>query len=537
MKKTINRLFGKTTSSIRNALGFSPLRNDNTRQLKKLCDAIERRDFRLIKKLMAKGVSLDHLSNFYGTVIHAIYRLTDGDPKSLKFFLDRGVDYSARDTSNNTLLDTLIIEGRLDLVKLMIQRQSFNVLDSSEFSTPVQKAICYQQEAIVECILESSNQRSDHPQIVADMLFETVLQDDVDLARLILNYKFDLERTWQNGGSLLHFVKSTEMFALLVQQGLDVNHKDEYGISIISKLVVENQEALVLAMLELEPDLSDDVAGIYELVITAAKNNNTRVIEALLEFERSKDIDKEDKDKQMGFCSWVLCQAVEDRCSLDVLKFLVNYGADINGRNFYNQTPIMIAAIKNNPYYIRYLTALKVKVNLVDDFGRSALMYAVINRSNKCIKVLLANNADISLSDKKGFDVAMHCFVSGNKFIADLLVQNNIPLLQEYDDKKTSLIFAAMAGNTDMVRYLINEGADCDAADIKKRTALMYAAANNHCESVYALIEAHANTTLLDKNGHTAAEMSKTDELADLFDRKFPHQSMVGAKRSTELRP
>jgi len=536
MKKTINKLFDKTTSSIRNALGFSPLRNDKIRQLKKLGDAIARRDFRLIKKIMARGATLDHLANLYGTVIHAIYRLTDGDPKSLKFFLDRGVDYSARDTSNNTLLDTLIIEGRLDLVKQMIQRQPFEVLDSSEFSTPIQKAICYQQEAIVECVLESSRQREDHAQIVADMLFEIVLQDDIDLAHLILKYKFDLKRTWHNGGSLLHFVKSTEMFALLVEKGLDVNHKDEYGISIISKLVVENQESLVLAMLQLEPELSDDVAGIYELVITAAKNNNTRVIEALLEFEQARNNDKAEKEKQSGFCSWVLCQAVEDRCSLDVLKFLVNYGADINGRNFYNQTPLMIASIKNNPYYIRYLSALKVEVNLMDDFGRSALMYAVINRSNKCIKVLLANNADISLTDKKGFDVAMHCFVSGNKFIADLLVQNNVLLLQEYDDKKTSLIFAAMAGNTEMVTYLINEGADYDAADIKKRTALMYAAANNHYDSVRVLIESNANTTLLDKNGHTAAEMSKTDELSDLFDRKFPRPSIAGVESSTVLR-
>ena len=447
MKKTINKLFGKTTSSIRDALGFSPLRNDNTRRFKKLSDAIARRDFRMIKKLMAKGVSLNHLENLFGTAIHAIYRLTDGDLKSLNFFLDRGIDYAARDTSNNTLLDTLIIEGRLDLVKAMIQRQPVEVLDSSEFSTPVQKAIRYQQEAIVDCILKSSSEYENHDQIVADMLFETVQQDDIDLAKMVLKYKFDLQRTWQNGGSLLHFVKSTEMFTLLIKQGLDVNHKDEYGISVISKLVVENQESLILAMLQLEPDLSDDIAGIYELVITAAKNNNTRVIEALLEFERQQNVDKPEKEIQTGFTSWVLCQAVEDRCSLDVIKFLVNYGADINGRNFYNQTPLMIAAIKNNPYYIRYLTALNVEVNLVDDFGRSALMYAVINRSNKCIKVLLANNADISLTDKKGFDVAMHCFVSGNKFIADLLVQKNIVLLREYDDKKTSLIFAGRIGH------------------------------------------------------------------------------------------
>ncbi len=522
MKKTLSKLLGKTTSSVRIALGFKSGKNVNSRQQKKLSDAIVRHDYRKIKKMLAKGVSLSHLESLFGTVIHGIYHLTDGDIKSLNFFLDRGVDYVARDSSNKTILDTLIIDDRMDVLKALIQRQPFTVLDSSEFSTVAQTAIHDQQEELIERILEFSAERDNFNDIVADMLFEAVLHDNVKLAKLILKNKFNRKRTWQNGGSLLHFVKSTGMLALIVKQGLNVNHKDEYGLSVISKLVVENQESLILAMLKLEPELSDDVAGIYELVITAAKNNNTRVIEALLEFERGQNTSKAFSEKRKSFCQWVLCQVIEDRCSLDVIKFLVNYGAEINGRNFYNQTPLMIACIKNNPYYIRYLTALHVNVNLVDDFGRSALLYAIINRSNKCIKVLLANNANISLADNKGFDVAMHCFVSGNKFIADLLVQKSIVLLREYDDNKTSLIFAAMAGNTDMVTYLIEAGADCNMADKKKRTALMYAAANNHLDSVRVLIEANANISLKDKNGHTASDMAKTNEVANLFMCIFP---------------
>ncbi|VAW74763.1 hypothetical protein MNBD_GAMMA12-3383 [hydrothermal vent metagenome] len=533
MKKTLSKLLGKTTSSVRIALGFKASKNVNSRQQKKLSEAIVCHDYRKIKKMLAKGISLSHLKSLYGTVIHGIYRLTDGDIKSLNFFLDRGVDYTARDSSHKTILDTLIADDRLDVLKALIQRQPFAVLDSSEFMTVAQAAIYNQQEELIKCIIEFSAERDDFDEIVADMLFETVLQDNLTLARLILKNKFNRKRTWQNGGSLLHFVKSTEMLALMVKQGLNVNHKDECGLSVISKLVVENQEPLVLAMLKLEPELSDDVAGIYELVITAAKNNSIHVIEALLRFERGQNTNKVVSEKRNNFCREVLCQVIEDRCSLDVIKFLVNYGAEINGRNFYNQTPLMIACIKNNPYYIRYLTALNVNVNLVDDFGRSALLYAIINRSNKCIKVLLANNVDIKLADNKGFDVAMHCFVSGNKFIADLLIQKNIVLLKKYDDKKTSLIFAAMAGNTDMVTYLIEAGADYDMADKKKRTALMYAAANNHLDSVRILIEANANISLKDKNGHTAADMAKTNEVANLFMCVFPRSVPVTKNRES----
>lgn len=536
MKKTLSNLIDK--AGLRNVLGFRSNKNDKTRQLKKLSDAIMRRDFKLIKKLMSKGLSLDHLVSPFGTAIHAIYRLSDGDKKILRYFLDHGVDDRARDGTNHTLLDTLVIEGRLDLVKMMIQRnKDFHVHDDSGFTTPAQKAIRYQQDAIIECILEHSSNHNNHAEIVTDMLFEAVLIDDQELAALTFKYKLDKQRIWQNGASLLHFVKSPEMLDLLYDQGFDINQQDDNGVSIISKWVVENQEALVLALLKLGPDLSDNVAGIYDLVITAAKNNNRVLLEGLLEYEQKQADDNINSDKKSGFCSWVLCQAVEDRCSLNVIKYLVNYGADLNGRNYYNQTPLMVAAIKNNPYYVKYLLAHKVEIDVQDDFGRSALMHAVINRSDKCLKVLLSNNVDVSLTDKKGFDVAMHCLVSGNQYIADLLAQHKVALNQKYYDNKTSMIFAAMAGNVEMVEYLINAKVDLNVADIKKRTALMYASANNHIGCVRALIESGANTLLRDKNNHTAANLAKSDAVVEIFERSLANSAAAVQQQDVELRP
>ena len=169
--------------------------------------------------------------------------------------------------------------------------------------------------------------------------------------------------------------------------------------------------------------------------------------------------------------------------SLDVVKTLIDVGADIMMKDKYGQTAydlaknetikkilnvtadLLKAAQKSDttPQKIKAFIKLGANVNARNNDGMTVLMLNAINNPNsEDIKILVAAGADLNAKTRNG---------------------------------STALMLAAEKCKTpDIMKVLIALSADVNTSDDKGRTALMRAVSSNaSLENIKALIEAGAN--------------------------------------------
>ena len=81
-----------------------------------------------------------------------------------------------------------------------------------------------------------------------------------------------------------------------------------------------------------------------------------------------------------------------ENVSVAEVKFLIFFGADVNARNTYGITPLMLAASRNrNPAVVETLINAGADVNAKDQGGRTALMWARKHNKNSAVIDVLVN--------------------------------------------------------------------------------------------------------------------------------------------------
>lgn len=118
--------------------------------------------------------------------------------------------------------------------------------------------------------------------------------------------------------------------------------------------------------------------------------------------------------------------------NLDMVMKLFSDGEDINKRNRYGQTPLMMALLgnakkKNKHAVITYLLKKKTDVNVLNGHGDSALHIAIkastfSDISAKVIRALVEAGADITLRNKDGKTPSQYAYHLGNVKIGDFLL-------------------------------------------------------------------------------------------------------------------
>lgn len=224
--------------------------------------------------------------------------------------------------------------------------------------------------------------------------------------------------------------------------------------------------AKISALIAAGADVNErDRAGGKTALHWAAKGGNRAALETLIASKADLNV----KDRQGRTALW---GAVET--DLEIVKFLVEKGADVNARDQINSSPLLWAAGFGKPETVAYLLSKKADVKSTDDNGWTPLIWAAGLGQPQTVDILVKSGADLAAADKQTGD--------------------------------TPLLRGARTGKADSLRILLAAGADIKAKNKAGQSALHLAAASGSPEKLQILLDAKADPAATDDKGWTALD-------------------------------
>ena len=377
----------------------------------------------VVSLLIKAGADVNVQDNDGNTLL--MLAAVGGNPEVVSLLLDAGVDPNVKDNVGKTARERAMQRGIKENVaaldaharKLFIlDSVSVAVLEPATFMTLF--SICTPQEA------------------------EFAIKTGVDV-----NAKNDHGRTplmwvaWRNS--------YPEVVSTLVKAGADVNAQDNYGRTPLMWAARFSSNPKIVSTL-IKADADVNAKNNYEygstpLMLAAGHNPSPGVVLALLEggadanIENNRGKTARDFAVQQGKSDIVdildahigkLLAAAE--ASRDPAKFMtfctsgtpqevdaaIKSGADINAKNSYGDTPLMLAAGKGNLKVVSLLVKAGADVNAKNDDGDTPLVWATYKDNPEVVSLLLKAGADSRIKNNSGKTARDYAVEKGVKMVA-----------------------------------------------------------------------------------------------------------------------
>lgn len=202
----------------------------------------------------------------------------------------------------------------------------------------------------------------------------------------------------------------------------------------------------------------------------------------------------------------------------------VNNGADVNGfikssSNGYAVTPFLIFAVKRKkPDMIKFLLDYGADVNIKDVWGATSLHYAVWNCPTKISAILLSGGADVNSRDAHGYTPFYTVLIKRNRKLTNLLAAAGAdPNIKDKDGNNAINLISSLSFPfpADIVRSVIKLGSDINVPDNKGETPLMKVAALKDIPLMKILLSAGADIRQTNIYGMTAIDILKAETQND----------------------
>jgi ankyrin repeat protein len=451
-----------------------------------------------------------------------------GDVEEVKRMLIR-VDPNTRDICGRAPLHYAAREGRVEVIKLLLERGAYpNAWDNCD-KTPLHYAAERGDVEIVRLLLEKGAYPNARDYRGRTPLHEAAKNGHVDIVRLLLEHGANPNAlTFADWGEVtpLYYAAEKgyiEIVRLLVRRGANIG---------ISPLYVATAEGHVHVVKFLLQQVADPSTVVNDLLITASGYGHTEVVKLLL--EHGANPNAKDKDGETP-----LHEAAKNG-RVDVVKLLLNHGADPNARDYRGRTPLHYAAEYGYSDIVRLLL----------EHGTLSLFDAVTKGDVEGVKLWLERGVDPNVN--VGGSTPLHVAAErGYVEIVELLLSRKWRVEVDARDGRgfTPLQYACFgllhAGPVSVGRYrdvvvaLLRRGADPDVRDEEGNTVLHWAASRGHGWVVDLLVRYGADLYAKNKRGRTPLDVAVGEAKTVLREwaRRFKGEAPPPPRGYIEIEP
>lgn len=190
-------------------------------------------------------------------------------------------------------------------------------------------------------------------------------------------------------------------------------------------------------------------------------------------------------------------------CGLtEVVRVLLECGADANTENARSKTPLILATELISPYDIQIVQMLvrsgaaSVNHRTRGRNANTALLHAAKFGNIEVIKELVNYDADINFRSPDGSTALMRASYYNHVEIVRYLLNHGAVVDEKNGRGETALYTAAFRGHLNVVKILIDYGADVDEPDIDGDTPLNVACYEFRPEIIAHLLMSHADVNM-----------------------------------------
>jgi ankyrin repeat protein len=346
--------------------------------------AIQTESLDVVKLLVSQGADVHERGIGGATLLHE-FETYAGSPDVMKFLVSQGADVNATDNDGNTPLHHAARNDLLDAVKCLVSLgANVNAIDHRGM-TPLHEGLSFRGECSVELVEYLLSQGADvHAQ---DRYGRTALD-------------YAMGAGYAAGSSEMTEEKRNVIDVLQKASGVAESSSE-------SSMEPEAEEESV--------PLSDDDTSMTELVLPPL-----------------------DASETSSLLYYLLRDAISIE-NIELIKFALEQGADVNGASTSGGTPLHWAIWESSLDVVKLLVSQGADIHTIGQYGRTPLHWAVWKGSIDMADFLISQGADVNAMGGEG---------------------------------KTPLLESAQFCSVEMVEYLLSQGADVHAQDSNGKTAL-----------------------------------------------------------------
>ncbi|MDR2457355.1 MAG: ankyrin repeat domain-containing protein [Clostridiales Family XIII bacterium] len=317
-----------------------------------------------------------------------------------------------------------------------------------------------------------------------------------------------------------------EIASLLIDRGVDISVTTKSGTNV-----------LMLAVKRDMPEIVKKILSKKTIDINAKdKNGRTPLSIALSEINLKMAL----LLKSEGALPSNLLESslISD---FESLKKFIDLKAELEVRDIYGHTPLIIAFLSHNYEIASYLLKNKADINARNNAGQSPALIAAMQSDTEMLSLALQYNADVLLGDANGLTPLSYAIFFDNYEIIGQIIEYNKSAIDAVDkngcmplifaivkpDKKIALRLISLGANLnikkarsvltsvigiediEMTERLIKDGARVNMKSSSYVSPLLMAINRNNYEIVKLLIQRGTNLDAKDRKGNTAIDYAR----------------------------
>ena len=313
---------------------------------------------------------------------------------------------------------------------------------------------------------------------------------------------------------------------VLIDAGADIETKDEVGFSPLHWACRSGELTVVKMLVRNGARVRVIENAGRTCFMFAAAFGHTEIVRYLVDADhtalnlRNRMPDMRD---QKGDAKWSALFYAIDQNHADVVKVLIDAGADIELKGARRCSPLHFACCSGKLEVVKMLVRAGADVSVTDNKGHTCLTIAADNGHTETVRSLLClPEADVNQSDINGLTSLNHAVTQKHSDVVQVLIDagadveaNNIGL--------TPLHRACKCGALEIVQMLVEAGADVRVVDHHGITCLMGAAYIGRTETVRYLVGLPEVDVNRNRSGYTALKLARQKKHADVVQVLLEH--------------
>lgn len=531
------------------------------------------RQLKAARLLLQQGAILDASNKDGETPLHVASR--NGYVDIMRLLLKQGAATDAQSNTHVTPLHLAAQTGKLKAVLLVLHFQSTvsgTPLRDDYHDTPLHVAAYHGKFAVAKALLEHGAAVDVKNKFGRTPLHGAAMGGYREIAQLLLEYRADVGTEDSSSATPPYLVADNEMddAAQMPSKHGAVHIRDNKGFTALHDAAWKGEADVVLLLLQYGADLeaqnSDDDTPLHlaacqgKLEATRAllehargaivllknklgrtplhgaamvANGNPDITRLLLEHQlppRRSAVHIQDNQ------GWTPLHDASWNGYCDVVRLLLQYGADLKSKSGNNDTPLHLAARQGNLATAQVLLENGAIVHVQNESRETPLHSAVSGGHYDVAQLLIRHFTSVEAEHRNDGTRPHKAARNEDHDAVPVLLEHHVVHVRD-NQGFTPLHEATWKGHHDVMLLLLEYGAHLEIRDNDGDTPLYLAAYQGDLEAIRVLLEHGAIANVQDKLGLTPLHAAVSSKYPDIARLLLMHGAAAGAQDNDHATP